>query len=454
LRIIIYGGSRIGYGLAAYFVGEENDVIIIDENTELLANISEDLDVKAVHGRGTYPEVLERAGAGQADLFIAATSYDEFNILACQVASSIFKIPLKIAYIHDLNYLQFKWDHFYSKEKAPIDFIISPEVGVAQAIIQNLEIPGAMTVIAIPDSTVRVVALRCPATCPLIHRPLAEIYDHFSDIPFKILMANREGRYALLSADDTLLPGDEVFFIAKLVDMKRIFFSFGIEIKSLSNLLILGGGNIGFKVGLTLSKTHPSVEIKFIEHSKSRAQYVAREISSAVVFQGSALDLTMLNEAMVSEADVVISTMNDDENNILASLLGKSMGAKFVSSLVSNDLYYQILPNLGIDSMVNPKLLTISEVLRHINPHKILSLYEFSKRFGGVYQVIVRSNSKILGGTVSSIEEKNHIIVGGVIRDRNFFIPASEELLKKGDKVIVVSTNSSKPRIEKLFKER
>lgn len=451
MKIIIYGAGQIGYFLAQYFSDMNHSVTIIDEDAEKIENTHRMLDVEAVCGRGSYPDLLEKVGASTADILIAATDHDEFNMIACEVGASLFNISTKIAYIRDVNYLRDAWAHMYHPNHMPIDFVISPERNIATFIANSLTIIGFRELIPI-TSTVSIIGATCSEESPLAHKEICELPNFFPELFFKVIYIIRDGHSFIPTENDVILPQDEVIFIGKIGLLKNLIKVINIEFKVPESILIIGAGDIGYNLIKALQNILPETDLRVIDKSPQNARRIADDFSNVIMLQGDGLDTSLLSEANVSQMDAVVSVQNDTENNILTCLLAKSLGAKWTSSLIGNSMYSKLLPSLGINSIIDPQSIIISAVLAAIGQNTNFNhIYTLSNTFDGVAVGHVRENEKLINSSFDSLEKPKLVILGGVIRDNEFFIPDQKDLIKAHDHLILMFASKEAERLKKLF---
>ena len=326
MKVIICGAGQVGFHIARYLAGENNNVTVIDQEESLIRKIDDSLDVRAIVGYASHPDVLKRAGADETDMLIAVTFVDEVNMMACQVAHSLFNVPIKMARIRNQTYLDPEWAPLFGRDNLPIDEVISPEIEVARAISRRLRVPGTFDMIPLAQDLVKVLGVRIGQDCPLINTPLRQLSQVFPDLNMSVLGFVRGDRPIYPGADDQMLPGDLVYFCCDSDHVARNMAAFGHEEPAARRLVIFGGGNIGLFLGQQIAETFPGVTAKIIERSRERAHFVARTLSKSVVLQGDVLDPEILEESGLNNAEAVIAVTNDDEVNILASLLAKRQG--------------------------------------------------------------------------------------------------------------------------------
>jgi len=344
MKVIICGAGQVGANIARYLATENNNVTVIDQSPELIQKLSDQLDVQAIVGHASLPPVLEQAGGAAADMVIAVTQSDEVNMVACQVAHSLFSVPTKIARVRNQAYLQPLWADLYSRENMPIDVIISPEIEVAKAIARRLQVPGAFDMIPFADGLVRLIGVICTEECPIIHTPLRQLTGLFPDLNIEVMAIVRGDRPIIPDANDQMLPGDEVYFVAETSHVARAMAAFGHEEPEARRVAIIGGGNIGLVLAEQIEASHPGLSVRIIEGNRDRAEQIARQLARTTVLYGDGLDPELLEEANISSTEVVVAVTNDDEANILASLLAKRYGAQRAITLINKTTYNPSIP--------------------------------------------------------------------------------------------------------------
>ncbi len=404
MKVIVCGAGQVGFNIAHYLASENNDVTIIDQRPELIRKVSDTLDVQVVLGFASHPAVLEQAGAGDADMIIAVTAADEVNMVACQVAHSLFNVPTKIARVRSQSYLAPIWANLFSREHLPIDVIISPEIEVARAITRRLQVPGAIDVIPLVGDKVRLIGVRCTAQCPLINTPLRQLTVLFPDLAIVIIGIVRDGKAIVPTSDDQMLEGDEVYFVVDTEHADRALSAFGREDQEARRIVIFGGGNIGMFLAQQLEAARPGTSIKVIESNKERAEFVAKELGHTVVIHGDVLDPEILEEASVAAAEAVVAVTNDDETNILAGLLAKRSGCRRTMALINKTTYNALVAPLGIDVAINPRTITVSNILQHVRRGRIHAVHSLHEGFGELIEADALETSPLVGKPLRDVK--------------------------------------------------
>jgi len=454
MKVIICGAGQVGFNIARYLAQEDNEVTVIDQSAELTRKISDTLDVKAIHGLASHPNVLAQAGAADADMLIAVTQADEVNMVACQVAHSLFEVTTKIARIRQQGYLEDKWANLYSRDHMPIDVVISPELEVARAVARRLRVPGAFDMISLVDDKVKLTGVRCGDDCPIVNTPLRQLTQLFPDLNITIVGIVRDNTPIIPTADDHMLPGDEVYFVADSAHIERAMAVFGHEESEARRMVIFGGGNIGEFLAGEIETNHASVNLKVVENDKSRAEQVARSLKRSVVLQGSVLDTEILEEANVASAEAVVAVTNDDETNILASLLAKRMGAQRAITLINSATYMPLTPSLGIDVVVSPRNITVSTILQHVRRGRIHSVHTIRDGFGEIIEAEAMETSGLVGVPLKETELPDKVLVGAIVREDEIIVPRSDTVIQVNDRVVLFAAAEAVREVEKIFSVR
>ena len=451
MQVIICGAGQVGFNIARYLAGEDADITIIDQSPELIRKIVDSLDVKGLVGFASHPDVLEQAGARDADMVIAVTYADEVNMVACQICHSLFDVPTKIARVRHQSYLAPLWSDLFSRDHMPIDVIISPEIEVARAIGRRLQIPGAFDVIPLADGKVSLIGVHCTEECPILNTPLRQLTDLFPDLHIVIVGISRGDRGFVPSPDDDLQPGDNVYFVAETDHLNRAMTVFGHEEKEAHRVVIVGGGNIGLYLAKMVEENHPHVRLKIIEVDRKRAELVAQTLEETTVIHGNALDTDILEETNVAQAEALIAVSNDDEVNILSSLLAKRFGCKRVVTLINKTSYAPLIGTLGIDTVVSPRVITVSTILQHVRRGRIRSVHTLSEGFGELIEAEAMETSSLVGVPIRDAKLPAGVLVAALVRDGSIIIPRGGTVVRAGDLVVIFASTEAVKKVEKIF---
>ena len=454
MRVIVCGAGQVGFNIARYLAGVGNDVTVIDQRQELTQKIAESLDIKALTGFASHPEVLERAGAEDAEMLIAVTQADEVNMVACQVAHSLFNVPTKIARVRHQSYLHKRWQDLFRREHMPIDVIISPELEVARAIARRLEVPGATEVRPFADDKVRLIAARCDENCPILDTPLRQLTFLFPDLHMTCIGIIRNDHFFIPSGDDHLMVDDEVYSIVDTPHVGRAMRALGHEEKPSERVVIAGGGNIGLFLAQELEHAPSGIKLTLIEKDPARARFVADKLQETGILNGDARDPEIHEEASLRSAGAVVSVTNDDEVNIMAALLAKRHGCERALTLVNNNAYGPLLGSLGIDVVINPREATVSSVLQHVRRGRIRSVYTLKDGEAEVLEAEALETSPLVGRPLREARLPTGVLVGAVIHEGRVVVPRADTVIRAHDRVVVVARGSAIKKAEKLFAVR
>ncbi len=451
MRIIICGAGRVGFGIARRLAIENNDVTVIDQSKELIRAISERLDVRGVVGNGSYPDVLAEAGAREADMIIAVTYSDEVNMIACQIAHTLFNVTTKIARIRAEGYLDPRYSDLFARHHMPIDVIISPEREVSEAIIQRMSIPGAFETKAFVDGKVWAVGVRLREDCPILNSPLRQVAELFPDLKITIVLIRREERIWRAHADDQLFADDDIYFIADRNDVGRALDIMGKTERQARRVIIIGGGNIGLYVAAGLEKLG-NIKIRLIERDRGRAEAIAAELERTIVLQGDGLDRALLREAGVEEAETVVAVTDNDQVNILASVVAKREGARRAMALINDQDYGPVAEAVGIDRFVDPRATTISTILQHIRRGRIKGVYSLSDGEAELIDAIALDTSPLINKPLKDADLPDGVMIGAVFRDGEVSMPNSMTVIKPGDRIVLMALRDHVKDVEQMFR--
>ncbi|NUS69946.1 MAG: Trk system potassium transporter TrkA [Ensifer adhaerens] len=452
MKVVICGAGQVGYGIAERLAQEDNDVSVIDTSAALIANITESLDVRGYVGHGAHPDVLAKAGADQADMLIAVTLSDEVNIVACEVAHAIFNVPTKVARIRAQSYLAPEYANLFSRENVPIDVTISPEVEVGRLVLRRISFPGAIDVVRFADDRIAMVAFECLEDCPVVGTPLQQLSELFPDLLATVTGIFRNGKVMVPHSDDQLQAGDIAYVVCDRDHARRTLALFGHEEQEARRIIIFGGGNVGYFVAKAIEEHQPRTRVKLIESDRDRAVMMADKLSSTVVLNGSAMDQRILAQADVQDADLVVALTNNDQINILGSMMAKHLGAKSTLVLINEPSYQDFAATAGVDAYVNPRAVTISRVLQHVRKGRIRSVYAVQKGMAEVIEAEALETSPLVGKALRDLELPDGIRIGALYRDKTFIRPDGATRIKAKDRVVLFATADAVRHVEQLFR--
>lgn len=450
MRVLICGAGQVGYGIAARLAAEHNNVTVIDRSPRLVTAVRDTLDVRGFVGHGAHPDVLAQAGADEADMIIAVTLYDEVNMVACQVAHSLFNVPTKIARVRSQSYLKKHWSNLFSRDHMPIDVIISPEVEVGEMVLRRLAQPGAVETIAFADDLVTVLGIVCGEDCPVIDTPLRQLTELFPDLNATVVGVVRNGKLFVPESDDQMLAGDLVYVVTETGRVKRTLTIFGKEEQFGTRIVIGGGGNIGLYVAKNLEERNARAKVKLIESNHERAVEVAETLDRTVVLHGSALDEAVLREADIEQADTMVALTNDDKVNILAAAMAKRLGCRRSVSLLNDPAFPPLARTIGIDAYVNPRAVTISRILQHVRRGRIRSVHTIHEGAAEVIEADALETSPLVGKPLRNLDLPAGMRIGAIIRKKEVITPTGGSQIAAGDRFIIFATADLVPKVEQM----
>jgi len=454
MQILICGAGRVGRHIARVLAAEGNEVTVIDRDAALIERLVSATDVNGVVGFASYPDVMERAGARNADLLIAATASDEVNIVACEVGQAMFSIPKRIARIRAQNYLAPVYADLFSSNHIAIDVVISPEMEVARAVARRILVPGAFDMISLARDKVRLVGVRCDPACPVVNTPLRQLTSLFPELSIEVVAILRQGRTFIPSPDDQMLTGDDVYFVADTRHVARALAAFGHNESPHRRIVVLGGGNIGLAVVQQLEREAPDMKIKLIEREKLRAEFVADAVAHSTVLHGDALDPDLLEEANIASCEAVVAVTNDDQTNILGSLLAKRGGAQRSVTLVNTRSFAGLAPSLGIDAVVSPNAITVSTILQHVRRGRIRTVHALRDGGGEIVEAEALDTSTLVKKPLGEARLPDGIVIGAIVRGDEVIIPRADTRIRPRDSVVLFATRQAVKAVERLFAVR
>ena len=459
MNIIICGAGRVGFTIAKLLSEQGHSITAIDQSSEDIQKIDDILDVKAIVGKATYPSILEKANASEADMIIAVTRNDEINMLICQIAFSIFNIQKKIARIRSQDYLHPKFLKVYNKENLPIDVIISPEIEIAKSLQRKLEAPGALDNVPFADNKIRLLEILINENCPLIKIKLNEITKKFPKLNANIMGVIRNEKFIILKKNDIMLKNDKAYLIINASQMSDTLIAFGHNEKISNKILIIGGGNIGLHLAKNLEETFESARVKIIEKNKDRAELIANELNNTIVINGNGLDEDILLEANLEEAETVLALTNDDEDNLMVSVLVEKFTKdrddlydKRTMALINKSNYSLLQSSLKIDDLIDPRMNTVSSILKHVHKGSIETAYSI---LNGEYEIIeaeIIDTSELINKELKNSNLPDEIRIGAILRGEEVIIPRSNFIFKNEDIVVFLAKKDFLQVVENMFR--
>ncbi len=450
MKILILGAGQVGGTLAENLANEAFDITLVDSNAAVLDELRDKLDIQTVHGSGSHPDVLRRAGADDADMLIAVTSSDEVNMVACQVCYSLFRTPTKIARIRSSSYLM--REEFFSKEHMPIDVLINPEEVVTTHIRQLLEHPGALQVLDFADGRVQLVAVKAYYGGPLVGQELRFLRQHMPNVDTRVAAIYRRGR-AMIPAGNTVIEADdEVFFIAAREHINAVMGELRRVERPFKRVMIAGGGNIGVRLAQAIE---PFFSVKVLEYSKARCEELADTLHQSVVLNFDATDRERLLEENIEQCDAFCAVTNDDEVNIMSSLLAKRLGVRQVITLIGKPAYVDLVQGGDIDIAISPQQATTSSLLSYVRRADVARVHSLRRGAAEAIEAIAHGdakNSKVVGKAIGDVELPPGTTIGALVRGDQVLIAHDNVVVAPDDHVILFLVDKRQvTAVERLF---
>lgn len=451
MRIIILGAGQVGGTLAEHLAGEDNDITIVDTDVPRLRMLQDRLDVRTIVGSAAHPQILAQAGAQDADMLVAVTSSDEINMIACQVGQSLFNIPTKIARVREADYLSCD-KQLFRREAVPIDVLISPEELVTRQLKRLIEHPGALQVVDFAGGRAQLVAVRADYGGAMVGQKIASLKAHMPSVDSRVAAIFRKDRAIVPRGDTVIEAADEVFFIAARPDIRKVMSEMRRRERPYKRIVIAGGGNIGARLAASIERDY---RVKIIERNQSRCQELSHQLSGTVVLYGNASDRELLVEESIEAADVFFALTNDDEANVMASMLAKRLGARTVITLINNPAYVDLVQGGLIDIAVSPQLSTVGALLAHVRRGDVVAVHSLRRGAAEALEAVAHGNpqnSQVVGRSVSELPLPAGTTVGALVREDQVIIAHDRTVIEDGDHVILfVPDKRDVARIERLF---
>jgi trk system potassium uptake protein TrkA len=453
MKAIVIGAGRVGHGIASELALEGESVTVIDRSPELIAQITAELDVRGVVGNGAHPEVLQRANAKEAELLIAVTYSDEVNMVACQVAHSLFDTPTKIARIRAQGYLDPAWSDLFSQKNMPIDVVISPEAEVGRAVLRRLETPGAFDTMSFADGRVRVIGLSLEKTSAALSTPIDQLRGLFPNLAANVLGVRRGERLFAPRPSDQLEAGDDVYIAVASEQVRNMLDLYKRIEERPRKVVIIGAGNIAVHIAQELEKSpQAGARVRIVEADKARAERAADALRRTVVLHGDGLDRAVLREAGVDEAELTLCLTNDDKVNVLAGALAKDEGSARVFALVNNRNFLSLKDSFGVDAFIDPRTTTVSSILRHVRKGRITGLQSIGDGEGEILEGVALDTSPLIGKPLRKAIPVDGVSIGAVVRGGQVIIPDPAFEVETGDRLLAFAEREHVGEVERMFR--
>ena len=451
MKVIICGAGQVGWQIARHLSSENNDVTVVDKDPELVRRATDSLDVGGITGFASYPDILERAGARDADMIIAATFSDEVNMVTCQIAHSVFSVPRKIARLRAQSYLDAIYSDLYRRDHLPIDVVISPEKEVAEAAIQRLQAPATFDTELFLDGKAQLIGVALDESCAVLNTPLRQLSELFSTLRAIVVGVRREGVLFAPEPGDQLFAGDQIYIFTHTEDLGRTLEIFGKSAKKRERIIIIGGGNVGLAVAQSLEERTDRIRAKVIEKNRDTAEKAADALERTIVLHGDGMDMELLSEASIEKADAVLAVTHDDKTNLLVATRAKAAGCPMSIALVNDPTLSSLMSPLGIDAFINPRTTTVSSILRHIRHGRVREVYSIGDAEAEVIEAQVLAPSPISDQLVRDIEFPEGVLVGAIKKGNEVVRPTASTKIEEGDVIALFCMSSDIPEVERLL---
>ena len=450
MKIIILGAGQVGSSVAVNLVSEANDITIVDIKPKLLQSLSERYDLQTIVGVASHPSVLTKAGANDADMIIAVTNSDETNMIACQVAYTLFHTPTKIARVRSLDYQNNPT--LFAQEALPIDVLISPEQIVTEYIARLVSFPGALQVLDFAHGKAQMVTIRVADDGILVDKKISEMFNQLNTVEYRVVSIFREGSAIIPQGDTLIESNDELFIIAAPKNIKTLLKAIRHKEKPVKRVMIAGGGNIGIRLAKTLEKDY---QVKLIELSVEQADRASEELKHTIVLQGDAADEDLLIEENIDETDIFCALTNADEANIISCMLAKRLGAPKVMALINRAAYVDLVQSDVIDIAISPQQATIGSLLAHIRRGDVVVVHSLRHGAAEAIEAVAHGDnqsSSVVGRAIADLALPADTSIGAIVREENVLIAHHDTVIQAEDHVILLVADKKRvPDVERLF---
>ncbi|NKB34682.1 MAG: Trk system potassium transporter TrkA [Pseudomonadales bacterium] len=450
MKIIILGANQVGTTLAETLANEANDITVVDNDSERLRELKDRIDIGTIPGKASHPDVLTRAGGEDADMIIAVTESDELNMVACRVAYSLFQTPKKICRLRSSAYLVS--DKLFGKHGIAVDVVISPELIVSSYIARLIDLPGTLQVLDFADGRVQLVAVKAFYGGPLVGQEIRLLRQHMPNVDTRVAAIFRKDRPIIPEGSTVIEADDEVFFVAAQGNIRACMGELRRLDKPYKRIIIAGGGNIGMRLAETIEDRY---QVKIIEHNPERCAYLSEQLNKAIVLNGEASHQELLIDENIEDTDVFLALTNDDEANIMSSLLAKRLGAKKVMAIINNPAYVDLVQGGEIDIAISPQQATIGSLLTHVRRGDVVNVHSLRRGAAEAMEAIAhgdKASSKVVGKAIKDIDLPEGTTIGAIVRNNEVLIAHDDTVVESDDHVILFLVDRKTiPEVERLF---
>lgn len=450
MKILILGAGQVGSTVAESLVGEANDITVVDTDNVKLQQLQDRLDLRTITGNAAHPSVLERAGINDADMLLAVTQSDEVNLVACKLAASLYNTPTRIARIRTADYRN--REEVFNTDNFCVDFSICPEQILTEYIAKLIEFPEALQVLEFADGKVSLVAVRAFEGGPLVGHPLSFLRSHMPQVDTRVAAIFRQDRPIIPEGNTVVQADDEIFFIAATENIRSVLSEMRRMDKANKRVMIVGGGNIGWRLAKTLERDY---QVKLIDHNKKSCERLAGELTNTLVLNGDGTDEKLMQQENVGEVDVFCALTNDDENNIMSALLAKQGGARKVLALINRGAYVELVQGGKIDIALSPAHVTIGSLLAYVRRGDVVAVHSLRRGAAEALELVAHgehNSSRIVGRRIDEIDLPKGATIGAIVRGDEVIMGHHDTRIEAEDHVIVFVTDKrTVKKVEKLF---
>ena len=451
MRIIVGGAGNVGKSIVRYLSQGNNDIIVIDINQQNLDELAKEYDIQPVLGSVSHPDILEMIDADKADMIIAATDIDEVNLVACQVAYSLFNVPKKIARVDSKYFLNPLWNTLYNEKNLPVDLVISPDIEIAKAILRIIKIPGTCEVLPLANNKLHLLSFKCNDSCPFLNHNASNIIKIGKDMEISIVALARNGRTFMPKQNETIQNNDEVYFLTETTKMNNAIAAFGLEHNHNEKIVIFGGNAISYYIAKQLENDNNVLSCHILEDNENAAKKLAQLLDNTVVLQGEMMSDFMLEEANIDKADIAIAVTSKDKDNLLASLLSQMSGAASTLSLVNSKSFDNLVDNINSNVIVDRSNITISNILQELRKAHLQDAHSLGRGFGEIWEIKIDEDNLHSGKTIREMNLPEKCRIDAICRNEKIIYPSDDEKIQVGDLLIVFVGTQAIKRAEKIF---
>jgi trk system potassium uptake protein TrkA len=451
MKIIVGGANSISRSIVRYLSHGNNDIIVIDDNETALKELAQEWDILPVNGLISHPDILKQVEASSADLLIAATDSDEVNLVACQAAYTLFNIPRRIARLGSRVYQKAAWGGLFNDDSLPVDLVISPEVDIANALINIIKIPGMSAVYTLADKKMHLLSFRINRKCPLVQVPLSELHQNFPDMDIMIVSVLRNGKVIIPHGADMLHGGDEINLLVRSDQIDMVIKNFGVEHKSNERIIIVGSNQIALYLAEKLEQDDNIVSCKIIDNDEKSASQLAEKLNNTAVFCGSVMSENILAEIGIATVDASVAVDFEDKDNLVASMIAKKNGVENTIALVGERTANTQIINIGENILVDRTSIMMSSILKELRRVNIIQAYSFGSTLGEIWEIVINDTSSLIGSKISAINTPLNSRICALIRGDNIFFDIAEKTIEESDHIVFFCTATAIKGAEKIF---